>query len=121
PYLPELRSEYFTSNPDTPCRNDVARGTIVNGMGRFDVLASWGHPEPRGGESTGQETWKYFDVDSDSGDALEYSLLFHDGQLERVTTREIKNTGLASRSKNEALTKAVPAAQPPAGKRVPTN
>jgi hypothetical protein len=120
PYLPELRSEYFTSNPDTPFRDDVNRGSIVNGMGRFEVLASWGHPQSRVSESAGQEKWTYFDVD-DSGDALEYSLLFHDGQLERWTTRQVKNTGLAYRGKNEELTKAVPAALPPAGKRVPTN
>ena len=122
PYLPELRSEYFTSNPDSPYRDDVSKGSIVNGMGRFEVLASWGHPVTRVSESTAEETWTYFDVDSESGDALQYGLLFKDGQLARWSTRQLKNTGLAYHGgKDDELTKAVPEAQPPAGKRVPTN
>ncbi len=121
PYMPELRSEYFTSNPDTPYRDDVTRGAIVNGMGRFDVLASWGHPVTRVNSSVDEETWTYFDVDSESGDALQYGLLFKDGQLERWSTRQLKNTGLAYRGKDDELSKVVPPAQPPAGKRVPTN
>jgi len=121
PYISELRSEYFTSNPDTPYRTDVTRGAIVNGMGRFDVLASWGHPATRVNDNVDQETWTYFDVDSESGDALQYGLLFKDGQLESWSTRQLKNTGLAYRGKDEDLTKVVPSAQPPAGKRVPTH
>src|SRR5262245_27801046 len=72
PYLPELRSEYFTSNPDSPYREDVSKGTVVNGMGRFEVLASWGHPVTRVSESAGQEMWTYLDLDVESGDALQY-------------------------------------------------
>ena len=120
PYLNELRSEYNTSNPDSRYRDDVNRGTIVGGMGRFEVLASWVHPETRADDAVDQEKWTYYDVDSDSGDALQYSLLFRDGVLDRWTTRTLKNTGLAYRGKTEEVTKIVPA-PPPVGKRVPTN
>jgi hypothetical protein len=118
--LSELRSEYFTSNPDSPYRGDVTRGAVVGGMGRFDVLAAWGHPDSRVLDNVDQEKWTYIDTDSDSGDALEYNLLFRDGVLDRWTTRQFKNTGLAYRGKTEEQTRIVPA-EPPAGKRVPTN
>jgi hypothetical protein len=121
PYLGELRSEYFTSNPDSPYRAAITRGTVVTGMGRFDVLASWGHPEARVRDNTDQEKWTYLDVDADSGDAVVYDLTFQDGVLERWSSRAVKNTGLAYRSKNEELSRTVPSAEPPSGKRVPTN
>jgi len=118
--LDELRSEYFTSNPDSPYRDAVNHGTIVAGMGRFDVLASWGRPNIRSSDSADQEKWTYFDVDSESGDAIEYNLLFQDGSLDRWKTRTVKNTGMAYRSKTEEQNKIVPA-DPPGGKKVPTN
>jgi hypothetical protein len=119
PYLSDLRSEYFTSYPDSPYRDAITRGTVVPGMGRFDVLASWGSPETRA-RDTDREKWTYFDVDTDSGDAVVYDLLFQNGVLERWTSRSVKNTGMAYRSKNEEATKIVPA-EPPAGKRIPAN
>jgi hypothetical protein len=94
---------------------------VVTGMGRFDVLASWGHPEARVRDNTDQEKWTYLDVDADSGDAVVYDLTFQDGVLERWSSRAVKNTGLAYRSKNEELSRTVPSAEPPSGKRVPTN
>ena len=120
PYLSDLRSEYFISNPDSPFRNDVNRGSITAGMGRFDVLASWGHPDRRVRENPEQEEWTYLDVDAESGDLLQYELLFQAGVLSRWDTRVEKNTGLAYRGKQEDQTRIVPAA-PPGGKRVPTN
>lgn len=120
PYLSDLRSEYYTANPDSPFRNDVTRGSVVMGMGRFDVLASWGHPDSRVRDNLDLEEWTYLDMDADSGDALEYNLLFQNGVLQKWTTRQAKNTSLAYRSKTEEQTRIVPAA-PPAGKRVPTN
>jgi hypothetical protein len=120
PYLSDLRSEYFTFNRDSPFRNDVTRGTVVSGMGRYDVLASWGHPESRVRGNVDQEKWTYFDVDAESGDAMQYDLLFENGVLSRWTTRTVKNTGLAYRSKNEEQARVV-TSEPPAGKRVPTN
>jgi len=119
-YLPELRSEYFTANPDSPYRSAVTNGTVVAGMGRFDVLASWGRPSQRVREHVDEERWTYLDADAESGDVVQYDLLFQNGVLDRWTTRSIKNTGLAYRSKDEQQTPVVPA-QPPAGKRVPTN
>ena len=95
PYLTDLRSEYFTVNPDTPYRNDVTVGTVVPGMERFDVLASWGHPAQRVREDVGREQWTYFDVDVDSGDAVEYRLLFRNGLFDSWTSRTHKETGLA--------------------------
>jgi hypothetical protein len=90
-------------------------------MGRFDVLASWGHPDRRVRDSTDQEEWTYTDVDQDSGDALVYGLVFRSGVLERWSTRSLKNTGLAYRGgKTEEQTKIVPS-EPPGGKRVPKN
>ena len=121
PYLSDLRSEYFTSYPDSPYRNAVTRGTVVPGMGRFDVLASWGRPETRAGNATDQEKWTYVDVDTDSGDAVVYDLLFQNGVLERWSSRTVKNTALAYRGKNEEQTRTVPPAEPPSGKRVPNN
>ena len=121
PYLSDLRSEYFTFNRDSPFRNDVTQGTVVSGMGRYDVLASWGHPESRVRDSVDQEKWTYYDVDAESGDAMRYDLLFSDGVLARWTTRTIKNTGLAYRTKNEDQVRVVNSSEPPAGKRVPTN
>jgi hypothetical protein len=68
-----------------------------------------------------QEEWTYLDVDAESGDMLQYELLFRTGVLERWSTRVEKNTGLAYRGgKQEDQTRIVPAA-PPGGKRVPTN
>jgi hypothetical protein len=120
PYLNDLRSEYYTSNPDSPYRDAVARGTVVAGMGRFDVLASWGHPEVRVRDTLDQEKWTYLDVDNESGDATEFDLVFLNGVLDRWTSRAVKNTGLAYRGKNEDQTRIVPS-EPPSGKRVPTN
>ena len=119
-YVTDVRAEYFSANPDSPYRDNVTRGTVVPGMGRFDVLASWGHPERRVRQGPGLEEWTYLDVDADSGDALEYSLVFRNGLLDRWSTHTHKSTGLAYRNKTEEETKIVPA-EPPAGKRVPNN
>lgn len=120
PYLGDLRSEYFTSNPDSPYRDAVQRGTVVTGMGRFDVLASWGHPELRVSNATDQEKWTYLDVDTNSGDAVVYDLVFQNGVLEHWSSRNVKNTGAAYNSKHEEWTHIVPA-EPPSGKKVPTS
>jgi hypothetical protein len=119
-YLSDLRSEYFTSNPDSPYRDAVTRSTVVTGMGPFDVLASWGRPESRVRNATDQEKWTYLDVDNDSGDAVVYDLMFQNGILDKWTSRAVKDVGLAYNSKHEELTRIVPA-DPPQGKRVPTN
>jgi hypothetical protein len=121
PYLSDLRSEYFTSNPDSPYRAQVTRGTVVTGMGPFDVLASWGHPEVRVRATADQEKWTYLDVDNDSGDAVVYDLLFQNNILEKWQSRAVKNTGVGYNSKQEELSRVVPPAEPPQGKRVPTN
>ena len=118
PYVTDLRSEYFTANPDSPYRNDVTDGTVVPGMGRFDVLAAWGHPVRRVRDGHGLEEWTYFDVDLASGDALEYNLRFNDGVLERWNTRTHKNTGMAFKGRVEQPTR-VNSAEPPGGKKVP--
>jgi hypothetical protein len=121
PYLPELRSEYFTANPDSPYRNDVAGATVVPGMGRFDVLAAWGHPARWHRDAAGAEAWTYYDADADTGDALEYNLVFRDGTLERWSSRTHKQTGLALRTRpvEEILPEKVPTSEPPGGKKVP--
>jgi hypothetical protein len=121
PYVSDLRSEYFTSNPDSPYRAQVTRGTVVTGMGPFEVLASWGHPETRVRNSTDQEKWTYLDVDTDSGDVLVYDLMFQNNVLTRWSSRPVKDTALAYRSKTEELSRVVPPAEPPSGKHVPSN
>ena len=121
PYLTDLRSEYFTANPDSPYRSDVAGAKVVSGMGRFDVLAAWGHPARRLREGVGDEEWTYFDVDSETGDALEYNLVFREGVLDRWSSRTHKNTGLAfkGRDQEETYPAKVPTSDPPGGKKVP--
>lgn len=120
PYLTDLRSEYFTANPDSPFRTDVTGASVVQGMGRFDVLASWGHPVRRV-RSEGFEEWTYYDVDAENGDALEYNLVFDDGVLDRWSSRTHKNTGLAYKGRLETPSKANvnTSAEPPGGKKVP--
>lgn len=120
PYLSELRSEYFTANPDSPYRGDVTGATVVSGMGRFDVLASWGHPARRADEGAGYEQWTYFDVDTNSGDAMEYNLLFKQGVLDRWNSRAHKLIGLGYRPVTDPTTE-VSTSEPPPGKRVPQN
>ena len=95
PYISDIRAEYFNANPDSPYRNDVTVATVVPGMGRFDVLASWGIPSRRVRDGMGIEQWTYYDVDSDSGDAIEYSLMFKNGVLDRWSSRPHKNDGVA--------------------------
>jgi hypothetical protein len=118
PYLSELRSEYFTANPDSPFRTDVTGATVVPGMGRFDVLASWGHPSRRV-RGAGLEEWTYYDVDKDSGDAMEYDLVFENGVLDRWSTRTVKNTGLAFKGRDDTPVRVNTSADPPSGKKVP--
>jgi len=120
PYLSELRSEYFTANPDSPYRSDVTGSTIVPGMERFDVLASWGHPARRLDDAGGYEAWTYYDVDVNSGDAMEYDLLFKQGVLDRWSSRSYKNIGLGYRPVTNVQDQ-VSTAEPPPGKRVPQN
>jgi hypothetical protein len=117
PYLTDLRSEYFTANPDSPYRNDVTGASVVPGMERFDVLASWGHPMRRV-RSEGLEEWTYYDLDKDSGDALEYNLVFKQGVLDRWTTRTHKNTGVAYKGRDETPVR-INTSEPPGGKKVP--
>ncbi|HEX6792096.1 MAG TPA: hypothetical protein VF247_12355 [Candidatus Krumholzibacteria bacterium] len=121
PYISDIRSEYFTANPDSPYRNDVTVATVVPGMGRFDVLASWGHPSSRVHNGLGMEAWTYFDVDSESGDAVEYNLVFKNGVLDRWSSRTHKDTGLAYKGRVEqpVKTSEVNASQKPGGKKVP--
>lgn len=119
PYLTVLRTEYFTANPDSPYRTDVTGGSVVPGMGRFDVLASWGHPARRV-RAGDLEEWTYFDVDVDSGDAVEYNLKFKNGVLDEWSSRTHKSTGLGYRPSLE-YPERVTSAKPPAGKKVPTN
>jgi hypothetical protein len=123
PYVSELRSEYFTANPDSPYRNNVAGASVVPGMGRFDVLASWGHPARRVRDGLGFEEWTYFDVDAESGDALEYNLAFRNGVLDRWSSRTHKNTGVAfkGRVEEEPDPADVTTSEPPGGKKVPKN
>jgi hypothetical protein len=118
-----LRSEYFTANPDSPYRNNVAGASVVPGMGRFDVLASWGHPARRVRDGLGFEEWTYFDVDAESGDALEYNLAFRNGVLDRWSSRTHKNTGVAfkGRVEEEPDPADVTTSEPPGGKKVPKN
>ena len=124
PYLSELRSEYFTANPDSPFRNNVTGATVVPGMGRFDVLAAWGHPSRRVRDGVGFEEWTYYDVDSDSGDALEYNLVFRDGVVDRWSSRTHKHTGLAYRGHDDDWVPPpvkLPTSEPPGGKKVPNS
>jgi hypothetical protein len=127
PYLTDLRSEYFTVNPDTPYRHDVTVSTVVPGMERFDVLAAWGHPAQRVNDGLGREEWTYFDVDVDSGDAIEYRLVFKHGAFDAWTARTHKETGLAFKGRqDDTVEKVYPAAEstepltePTSGKKVP--
>jgi hypothetical protein len=114
----------FTANGH-PFRNDVTGATVVSGMGRFDVLASWGHPVRRVRDGLGFEEWTYYDVDADSGDALEYNLVFRNGVLDRWSSRTHKNTGVAYKGRQEGKSEEdeeqqkVTPSEPPAGKKVP--
>ncbi|HET6347993.1 MAG TPA: hypothetical protein VFH88_02820 [Candidatus Krumholzibacteria bacterium] len=92
-------------------------------MGRYDVLASWGHPVRRLSDGSGDEQWTYFDADIDSGDVMEYDLMFRRGVLDSWTRRPIRNGGLAYRTVPELpdqLTTDSPTDRP-GGKRVPKN
>jgi hypothetical protein len=119
PYLSDLRTEYFTANPDSPYRGNVSDATVVPGMGRFDVLASWGQPSQRV-RTVGEEQWVYFDVDKESGDALQHELLFREGVLDKWKTRSLKNTGLGYKGRVEVPARVDESLQPPpGGKKVP--
>jgi hypothetical protein len=124
PYLTDLRSEYFTANPDSPYRDDVTVGTVVPGMARFDVLAAWGHPARRVRDGLGREEWTYFDLDSESGDAIEYNLVFKNGVVDKWSARTHKDTGVALKGhEDDKVEKVYPVTEPPtepkAGKKVP--
>jgi len=119
-YLTDVRAEYYSANPDSPFCTNVSHGTVVAGMGRYDVLASWGHPDRRVRDGMGFEEWTYFDRDADSGDEIEYNLMFTNGVVDKWTARTHKNTGLAYHGRNEAPSKVVPS-EPPQGKKVPQN
>ena len=121
PYLNDLRSEYVSVNPDSPYLQDVTRGAVVPGMDRFGVLASWGRPVHRLRNGSELEEWTYYELDPDSGDALEYNLVFENGLLDRWSTRARKNTGLAYRAEEETTPPPVTTAEPPGGKKVPKN
>jgi hypothetical protein len=81
PYVKDLRAEYLAANPNTPYRTNVSRGEVVKGMDTMGVLAAWGHPEKRVRDGRDDERWLYVDKDDDSGDQVEYTLLFHSGVL----------------------------------------
>ena len=118
PYISDIRAEYFNANPDSPYRNDVTVATVVPGMGRFDVLASWGRPATRARDGLGMEQWTYFDVDSESGDAVEYNLVFKNGVLDRWSSRTHKETGLAFKGRDDQPVR-INSSEPPGGKKVP--
>jgi hypothetical protein len=121
PYLSEMRSEYFTANPDSPYRQAITAGTVLPGMARFDVLAAWGHPARRVRDGSELEQWTYYDVDADSGDALEYNLKFRNGVLDTWSSRTHKDVGVGFKGREDIQQQKVnKSAEPPAGKKVPT-
>jgi hypothetical protein len=119
PYLADLRAEFLKSHPDNPYCVQVSRGEVVAGMDMFGVLAAWGQPAGRAIQKGNFEQWVYFDVDEDSGDALEYSLSFVEGVLDAWRTRVHKSGGLPYRWETTPVSTLAP--DPPPGKRVPTN
>jgi hypothetical protein len=120
PYVADLRAEFFKAYPDSPYGEKVRTGEVVAGMDMYEVLASWGNPARRTREHS-QEQWVYFDVDEQSGDAIEYSLSFREGILENWRTRVHRQSGLAYRADREKIDESVTPAEPPTGKRVPKN
>jgi hypothetical protein len=120
PYLNELRAEYLSSNPTTPFKQDIEKGIVVPGMDTYGVIAAWGQPGRRVQQDPESEQWTYMDVDSESGDSMEYALSFVHGILDRWAAHTHKQTGLAYRSE-DLRQRAILTAEPPGGKKVPTN
>lgn len=79
-YIDDLRAEYLRTKPQSPYRTEVTKGEVVKGMDPVAVLAAWGHPERR--VRTGpNEKWTYLDKDDNSGDEMQYTLMFRQGVL----------------------------------------
>lgn len=117
--LADLRAEYYSMNPDSPYREQVSRGEVVKGMDIFGVIAAWGSPERRTRDESTAERWVYIDTDQDSGDEVEYALLFKDGLLNAWQSRRSTGGDTAVRkAPNDERPNAQPA-EAPMGKRVP--
>jgi hypothetical protein len=81
-YIRMLREEFFKTHPDGKYNENITRGEVVRGMDYFEVLASWGNPIKREKPTPNVEYWLYLEEDEDSGDWVQYKLVFRASVLE---------------------------------------
>ena len=75
-YIKMLRTEFFKSHPDGQYNENISRSEVVVGMDFLEVLSSWGNPVKRQKPAENIEHWIYIELDRDSGDKYEYTLIF---------------------------------------------
>jgi len=91
-YIQMLRTEFFKSNPNGQYNENISRSEVVVGMDFLEVLSSWGNPVKRQKPAENIEHWIYMELDRDTGDRYEYTLIFRDNTVaDWALTRYLAN------------------------------
>ena len=109
--LSGIRAQYLHDNPGGSYNDYIIKGEIVQGMNFDEVLASWGVPTHREGETESSgESWTYLIKDPDSPDYLLYDLAFENRVMSRWTLdRHVSRGGGVTQSIITSHTSTLPA------------
>jgi hypothetical protein len=109
-YIRMLREEFFKTHPDGEYNEYITRGEVVRGMDFLEVLASWGNPNKREKPTENVEYWLYRDDDENSGDWVQYKIVFRKNVLDDwELTRHVadgRSQPMASESSSSVLSKS---------------